>query len=547
MQTKPADASSSRSVCGQDTLDELLGSCCQNEEFFSIKNQSVSGRLPASFMPARNWTDLSLNPGLCGPIKQLPARVTASTVEDTSPPLLLQGSGVQLDLKSVGKQGPWVGVLVAYWLGFETAIDLKNLVRALPNDIAYSSCVLLRHGRFKVAARKYCNPADAMNCSCGSSRFQAISTFRSQEAWDACHSVALDLEFTTSGQKDVAIAQYDAHMRKVDRASTCGEDGVHYRCRIAVKVWGIGIGVCAVLLSIAVFTPIAFWYRLAEAFGKAIGQAWRGVLRRVGVRLQESGRRPMDWTVLEVLFYHAVHAWDMYGDYSFLMSAAKTGNLRIVLVLGWLLVVPYFVSSWTFICLNMLGHKNCYKIITGGSTKQTRPHQPFEWLRSGINAFLVLLKLLTSVVVVFAALLSINLAAFTTVTEVSPDEYIVLAYLLLFSGLSLQISQCLFGAFYKWAEPDKWVETITNFGDFRMVFGTVLVADGLFLVCESIPQAVLQSYWWVNGEALVANWLFVVSTSGSCVSIFVAFAAFAMIRKKHMYMAKVVEEPTRRV
>jgi hypothetical protein len=488
--------------CGTGTLDEIGVDCCDGMDVFNIHGENVSGHLPQSFTPARILTDLSMNPALCGTITTLPTRITAVPVADATPPLVLSLSNVKLDLAAVGMESTLVGPQVAFWLGNDSAMNHYNLVNALPPEQAYQSCVVLRKGSLTVIQQNF----DGGNWRCGKMSYESVGvSFSSQEEWDNCHARILHVEFAAPWQKDVAMAQYDAHMYTVDPASVCGDAGIAYRRRIAAIVWAVTAGGC-LLISLVWYCCYEWLVRVKDCFCSFCCCC--------------IATEPGDGVCgdfLLTLLYLGMHAYDMYGDWSYISMVAASGNFDVLKVLGWLLMAPYL-----FVLLVAGAGLSCWICLKlGGDFDED---DATTCLMVLVCPMITLGVLLPGLIV--PAIATKNLATFTSDVVVSPDGCLYLAKLFMAFSLSVQGLLALTGAVLRYLHTGHMRKDLaTGLLDVEALIAVFVISDGLFLVLENIPQAIAQTVFWVDGQAMVATKWFVISAIGSIVGAFYAVAS----------------------
>ena len=495
-------------ACGSRTLDELGADCCATLDVVDLRNKNTSGHLPSTFTPARIFTDLSLNPELCGTIKSLPARSTSTPVVDTSPPLALVRSQVALDLPSIGRQSSLVGAQVAYWLGNLSAITYYNLAGPLPSEQSYQSCVLLREGSLTVLAANYCSQKDP-NCTCKVGA-RAASVFSGRDAWDACHTQELHLEFESPWRSRLAMAQYNKHMANVDPASDCGSGGVSHRQKVAGRTWGITVAACTVVGIL--------WYLCYEWLQKCGTACYDCLCCCCGGRSDDSKASHAVLTVIYVL----LHAYDMYGDWMYIRTVAEGGNLHVLKILGWLLTAPY-------LCVLLLAA--CVAMVVLVSLWMDDPERWWFLLFLLVVPFGVVVS-----GVVLPAIATKNLVTFTSNVIVSPEDCLFLAKLLMGFSLAIQGVLALVGAGIKYKVLYISPKTLKRYNGADHALAAV-VSEGLFLVLENIPQAIAQTVFWVNGQALVPTKWFIISAVGSIAGIFFTVVGM-LVRSKARRIVK---------
>jgi hypothetical protein len=267
------DAPRKPDVDGEECVKSVqvpgLQQCCGGTPVFTdLANRSISGRLPDGFSPAKEYTDLSNNPRLCGSIRKLPPGYDVGATARNPPPFVnLHNTSVQLDMAEMSSY-KFLGVQVAYWLGTvgsPAPLSSHNIENMLSFEQSLYICGLLLNGKIHGVERapqgvymyNHTAPNDSSvgaaptntttttTCTCNSPN---AFMDRFKGTWECCHQRELELEFDLSLQGRRALLHYNAYAKGKDPFGECGSRGQSYRTILVVILCAGGVGIFVVFL-----------------------------------------------------------------------------------------------------------------------------------------------------------------------------------------------------------------------------------------------------------------------------------------------------------
>lgn len=226
-------------ACGKEVLSGYPipsnGYCCPDKDELLWSGKNSSGSLPDTFQMARNFTDLSNNPALCGVLSgPFSSQAWASNI----PPVRLYNSNVKVDVRSLGKLVPdGLGFWIAAWLGSQDPrIVFNNLKGVLPEHGAFQVCFMYDKRSINMQRSNYRCGVQSATCQCRGIMGPLFVT--SQQAWDDCHVSVVVFDFNNSALQQRSLQAYNRYVGCEDSAFQCGEQGKAYRLGVIQKIWG---------------------------------------------------------------------------------------------------------------------------------------------------------------------------------------------------------------------------------------------------------------------------------------------------------------------
>jgi hypothetical protein len=444
--------------------------CCDRDRAMQA-NRNLNGTLPDTFMPPRQLLDFTNNPALCGIIDKLHENRTSNFT------MRLFNSNVKLDLAALNKQDITIGPRVVYWLGLGLVAH-NNLHNMLPVQQAYHVCTLLDDGRLKVTSANY-------------GKGQVGLGFRSQEDWDARHTLLLQLEFDSALQQARALANYNKYVEALDVGLACGSAGASYRKRVAAVSWGA---------SSAVFVVLGFVKFLLLRAGSTVkpdtypGQS-----------------NPPRWDRLVRyglgLLFIAMHFYDVYSDWQLIFALAQNGNVTAVQHLGWLFASTHIFVVFVSPCLLAVQMRGAQVDMRETCVCCAAP---------------IVAVVYTAIACGVVGAGSAAVARFGGGANVLLGDAEALARA--FLGVSVPGMLLMFVP----SISARFTHYTTHAKKEKYRLHEVLLVDVLYMVMEDIPQAALQGSMYVKGTAVVPTPVFIQSVVGSAAGIFLGlFTALA--------------------
>ena len=503
-------------------LSKLEG-CCRNEKVLALPARNLTGTLPMNFYPAREYTDFSYNPNLCGVIHELPLvklgrQFQPRMINNSQPFINLYNSNVKLDLPALAKQDRTIGPQVAYWLGVgrqgQPVLTYNNLQGHLPAAQSIHVCSLFSQGELQGFNRTAkCSNSSSSNqqgdmpavgaeassgtvCNCSSkSAIEDIFKGRKSKAevWAACHPEQLYLSFPNSIQQYRAQLHYNAYAEQHDQAVSCGAQGWHYRLVRVIVIWVVTL-------------PVAL-------LGLGLYEHYKdGVLKSLQAENPGSGsfRRIFDLVcsfvfspVAQLLGRLGLCFYDVAMDAIFVAELGSFGNFYGVAMLGW----PILISGTLGYAVSVA--RLWYRYV------RKRPEMCKGWGRYGVLVAVVVfggVAVGCLAAIVLAACVQQYLASQAGGYQMLllGDAW-VLALLFVVPGAIAQGLAGMYGVFWRIQSelPDNGA--LTGWDTFAW--------DAVGLLLEDVPQGILQGYLWLTGKALVSTQTYALSAVGTALSI----------------------------
>jgi hypothetical protein len=515
-------------TCAAAGILHKLDSCCRNEPLLPLPARNLTGTLPPNFHPAREYTDLSYNPNLCGVIRDLPLpraglQQTVRVLNNTSPFINLYNSNVKLDLPALASRDRTIGPQVAYWLGVgfqgQPVLAYNNLQGQLPAAQSIHVCSLLAQGQLHGFIRApICTDSNSLQvqegsvqtkdgnggqgtrggCNC-TSRNVIEDLLRHHKVgalqlWAACHPEQLYLSFPNSIQQFRAQLHYNAYAEQHDEAVSCGATGWRYRQLGVGLIWGITLP--GALLGFALY------HRFKDKVKARIqGSRTRfsGALGRVVSCLALVGALLFS-PLAQLLGKLSLCYFDVIMDAIFVADLGGFGNLQGVVMLGWPILISGSLAYWVSLA------RAWYRY--GGR----RPGTSLQWAGYvGLSLVFGGIALGCLVAIVLAALVHSYLLSQAGGYQVLllGDAW-VLALLFIVPGAVAQGLAGSYGVFWR-VNTELQNDAPTGWDTFSW--------DAVGFLLEDVPQGVLQAYLWLTGMALVPTHVYALSAVGTAVSI----------------------------
>ena len=461
------DAPRAAAIDGEKCMDAVpelqkLRQCCGAvENYIEMADTSTSGRLPDTFLPAKVYTNLSNNPGLCGSIKKLPIWYDTVTVINNPPVLVnLYNTSVQLDLAGMSPGNKFLAVQVAYWLGSlgadpgsgPPALSSHNIANMQSSQQSLYVCGLLWNGKLSGVER---SPQGNYSTSTGPCTCNSPNAFMDsfKGTWACCHQKQLHLEFDLELQRIRALLHYNANVQRKDPSGGCSPQGQWNRTFVVI----IFCFVFVVLFLVFLFV------------GYCVRRTCNGSCC--------SG--------FSLLVRFLLDLTDIGTDCWFIMQLATSGNFYSVVWLGFLLAGSSILQA--LVCLGAWGLK-------------------MDWRKRWITVAVAVVAILLIGSIIPAALTAQFIQAQVGMQAIVLGDTYFLASLLV--GMAAPL--CFLAA----------VGSLTYGNDGRCV---PLFRRVVFFT-EDMPQFAVQAYFWVHAAVAVPMLTYVITGLVTVISLAYGFA-----------------------
>ncbi len=509
-----ANTSRSASGCNAPGTVAELAKCCADRSQLNKSRANLAGALPPTFQLAKSYTDLSLNPNLCGVISCWPEYLRKSV----SSPLNLTGTPrVALDVSALAGQDQAFVPKLAMWLG-SGHLSSDNLRGLPPVTQAWMTCKLLTQGKLVLQTTNYCRYGGGCNCT---AKAQTSSKFGNKEGWDACHTTLAALEFPNASVRSQALGRYNSFLKSgyeprglVDGWAGglvndqglglgCGKEGQDYRESVVLVL---------LVLLLAILVPI----QVCVACGYVCCCS-----DKIDARDQPPSAPWIRYAKL--LAYLGGSIFDIATDWLFMWGVAETGNVRALLILGWLLAGPsvimvLFCGGPLLLAAETLNPVSAVKFLDEDDSddgERERWHGD-RYCFAPIMLFLILGYCVCAYTLMVLATMNLHWVSMGTPVVSIPDCKFLAALFVGFSALG-QVFLLIMGAANMWEVMSNPYLTDEQYSTRKNVAYSYLV---LF---EDVPQFIAQAVLFAQGEALLPARAYLLSAVPSLVMLHYRF------------------------
>ncbi|GFR43204.1 hypothetical protein Agub_g4245 [Astrephomene gubernaculifera] len=480
--------------CDAQDVNDLEG-CCGLQDTLNGANLGVSGRLPSDFTLARNRTNLSDNPQLCGLVSTMSPR---SRLSNSPPPYVeLYNSKVQLDLPALQDQYPRYALHVISWLG-NCSLTRDNLaVKPLDDATGVLACALLKYNGLTIQA-PLADPSIAV-----------------RHPYQQLLVIHMD-----NDNQARALEEYNAFVKLVSTGLLCGPSGELYR---AVKV---------VITFACAFGAAAVWTFISRCTGWLWAQC-------------AAGRSPL-WNAVLFIVDVGPLLYDEVSDWLFVSALVSYGNVFGTAILVGLLVLKNGIicavvggiilfSEWFGPKEDLEGQKQGG---TGGTGGAGRTGTRRKWV------------LLIGLIIVLLGLVMLGGGAYGAVQNVGrvnasrkgrfcyEDALLLMEWGIGLSapGIVADMTYAVFLRFKAAEEGRNGPKPATE------AYERLHIS---FCAAEDFPQAIAQAILWVKGLALTTTTDFLISAAPAYygISIVVLRLSLNRLRRTQEQESNTVASP----